>query len=104
MPARCVAASARVFSTLDSLLEEEKPTAPAPAPVVRPRPTPSHPTLRNAQRSATGRELEAHEPTIVAAAALFAERSKRSLRNPRSTSTPKRTRQAGRRVLHFIGG
>lgn len=63
-----------VFNALDSLLEEEKPAAPAPAPVIALEPTPSHPTTSTTRSEALpAAKLEAHEPTIVAAAALFAE-------------------------------
>lgn len=63
-----------VFNALDSLLEEEKPAAPAPAPVIALEPTPSHPTPSTTRSEALpAAKLEAHEPTIVAAAALFAE-------------------------------
>lgn len=75
-----------VFNALDSLLEEEKPATHAPAPVIAIEPTPSRPTSSTtrteAQPAARPDTHGTHEPTIVAAAALFGESDGKAPQEP----------------------
>ncbi len=70
-----------VFNALDNLLEEERPVAPMP--VIALEPTPAPPTLSTTHTEARlAAKSDTHEPTIVAAAAFFAESTENAPQEP----------------------